>query len=316
MPVAAVGAAVTVGTGLVKANAAKVAANKAADAQQHALDAQKPADINAISDQAKQADLKRYQDQFKALNEVDPVTGQIRTATNNALLAGANGDANGSNANTILQGLFDTNNPVNPADASFAADLKAKAQQQLDLGGKLSPEAQAEFVRAGLENASSSGFNAGSSATKQGIGSLLFSQSNALEQQRNATAQQLFGFATDLNTTRNQQLLGIANTATTKSAIDQQKLLALAGLTDSRTPSIGLTGGDVANLATGNANQTNAIALQKGAIQAQQAGANGQIISGLVGNLASAAGPATSAVTNYLKKPAAQPFTPLNSAYD
>lgn len=272
----------------IASNQKSVAANRAKDAAQAALDKQKQLDPTKIANDAYAQDLKKYQDQFNALNQVDPITGQIRTASDKGLLASANGtDQNNQNANSILQGLFNSNSQLNPADAAFESTLKAKAQQQLDLGGKLSPDAQAEFVRAGLEGAAQSGFNGGSSATKQGVGKLLFSESNALEQQRANMAKELFGFATDLNTTRNQNLLGIANASSSKSAQDFQKLFALAQLSDSRVPNLGLSGTNVANLDVANVNQANQLATQQGAITGNAAIARGNITAGLIGGITS-----------------------------
>lgn len=291
MGVVIAGAAIAAVGAIGSAVIAKKSQDKAIAAQKDALASQKGIDIGAVQQQAKDADLQKYKDQFKLLGEVDPTTAAIRDQSNAALLNSVN-DTNSANSNSILQSLFNENANVDPNDAAFAAKLKSKAQEQLDLGGSLSPEAQSEFVRAGLETASGAGFNPGSNATKQGVGKLLFTESNALEQQRAKMAQELFGFATDLNTTRNQQLLGISNAAQTKSALDQNKLLNLAQLADSRTPNIGLSGGDIANLAVGNTNQANAVAAQKGAVDAANAQARGQITAGLVGNLASVAGTA------------------------
>lgn len=273
----------------VSANQKKVAQNKANDAQQAALDKQQSLDPAQIAKDAYSADLARYQKQFQALDSIDHTTSQIRNSSNDALLAGVTGggDKNNVNANSILQGLFDSNNKLDPADANFSASLKAKAQQQLDLGGKLSPDAQAEFVRAGLEQSAQGGFNAGSDATKQGVGKLLFSESNALEQQRNATAKTLFGFADDLNTSRNNNLLGIAGATASKSASDYTKLLGLAQLADSRVPALGLTGANVADLSVANTNQQNQLATQQGAVTASNAQARGAITAGLIGGITS-----------------------------
>lgn len=282
-------AAISAGGAAVAANQKKVANNKATDAANVALNAQKPQDPQALADQAYQQDLAKYKADFAAQQAVDPQTAQMRTAANTGLLANANGsDANSTNANTLLQNLFDANNPVNPTDVNFENTLKAKAQGLLDLGGQLSPDAQAEFVRAGLEKTGQSGFNPASGATVNGVGNLLFTQSNALEQQRAAMAKDLFGFATDLNTTRNNQLLNIAGASSGKSVSDYQKLMGIAQLSDSRVPSLGLTGPDVAGISAGNVTQANNVALQRGGVAAANAQAAGQIAAGLTGGITSA----------------------------
>lgn len=281
-------AAVSAGGAAIAANQKKVALNKANDAAQVALNAQKAQDPVALANQAYAQDLAKYKADFAAMNTVDPLSGQMRTASSAGLLANASGDQNSTNANTILQNLFNSNNPANPTDINFEKTLKSQAQGALDLGGKLSADQQAEFVRAGLQTAGQSGFNPGSGATINGVGGLLASQSNALQLQRQAQAKDLFGFATDLNTTRNQQLLNIASGSSGKSVSDYQKLMGIAQLSDSRVPSLGLTGPDVAGLSAGNVTQANQVALQRGGVAQANAQAAGQIAAGLTGGITSA----------------------------
>lgn len=283
---AAIVAAGAIGSAVVQANAAK----KAAAAQQEALKNVKGVDINQVSQQAKDADIAKYRDQFNLLNQYDPVTGEIRSTTNDQLADFAKNDSNSNDANSILKTLFNENANPDSTDVNFYNTLRSQAQNQLDQGGQLSPEQQAEFVRAGLEGASTTGLNAGSAATRQSVGKLLASEQLQQQQQRQQMAQQLFGFATELKNNRNQTLGNIANQNLAASQVKQNKLLALSELADSRVPDVGLSGGDIANLAVGNQNQANQVALQRGAIQAQQAQARGQITAGLIGGLTSAAG--------------------------
>jgi hypothetical protein len=287
MSVAAIGVGlVTVVGGAV---AAKSAADRSARAQREALAGQKGVDVADVTRQAREADLQKYRDQFRLQAEVDPGSAALRESSNKALQESVFGDPNEKNANEILKSLFNENVNVDPNDANFVQALKTRAQETLALGGKISPDQQAELVRAGLETGAQSGFNAGSSATRQGVGKLLASESEALAASRAEQARGLFGFATDINSSRVGNLTNIGNASTNAAIARNAKLTSIANLADSRVPEIGIGGGDIANLAVGNTNQGNQVTLQRGAVAAQNAAANGQIISGLIGKLGGAA---------------------------
>jgi len=277
-----------VGSAVVQGNAAK----KAQAAQNAALNGQKGVDIEGTQQLAREADRQNYREQYNLLREVDPETYALLTGTNQQLAqyATPEGDVNQANADRILQSLYSENAVQSPQDIAFENTLRQRAQSQLDLGGALSPEQQAEIVRAGLEGASTTGLNAGSAATRSSVGSLVASEQLAQQQQRQSMAQELFGFATDLKNNRNSTLTGVAQAGLAGSAAKGSKLTGLANLADSRVPQVGLSGGDIANLAVGNQNQSNAVAAQRGAIGAQNAQAQGQIAAGLIGSLGSAAG--------------------------
>lgn len=286
--IAAVGA---VAGAVVSSNAAK----KAAQTQADALKSVKGVDIPAVEQEAKNADVQKYKDQFDLLNQYDPVTGQLRSNTNDALNQYATNDTNANQANSILNTLFNENKGPDSTDLNFYNTLRTQAQGQLDQGGALSPEQQSEIVRAGLEGASTTGLNAGSAAARQSIGGLLASQVTAQQQARQQMAQNLFGFATQLKDNNNAQQQAVAQTSLAASQAQGNKLLGLANLADSRVPNVGLSGGDIANLAVGNQNQANQTALQQGAINASNAQARAQIAAGLIGGLTSAAGTAAGA---------------------
>lgn len=282
-------AVIAAGGAVAAAKLSSDAQKKATAAQTNALNSQKGVDIPAVQTAAKQADTQKYADQFTLLNQIDPATGQLRDTTNASLNKYATND-NGQNvANGVLNQLFSQNSNPDATNTQFYNTLRTQAQQALDQGGQLSPAQQNEFVRAGLEQASTTGSNPASSATRQGIGNLLASQSTALQQQRQTMAQQLFGFATDLKNNQNAQLTNIGNLGLQTSAANGSKLLNLAQLADSRVPNIGLNGTDVANLSVANTNQANANKIGIGQVNSQSAIANGKIMAGLVGGLTSAA---------------------------
>lgn len=283
--------AVVVAAGAIGAAAISAdSSRKAAHAQADALKAQKGTDIPDVQALAAEADKQKYKDQFTILNEVDPATGQLRDSTNFQLNKYATNDAGQQAATGVLSQLFDENHNPDATDTQFYNTLRTQAQQQLDLGGSLSPAQQSEFVRAGLEGASTSGLNPASAATRQKVGGLLASESTALQAQRQQQAQSLFGFATQLKDNRNAQLSSIGNFGLQTSAANGSKLLNLAQLADSRVPEIGLGGGDVANLSVANTNQKNGNLVAMGQVNAQRAVADGKTYSNLIGGLTSAVG--------------------------
>jgi hypothetical protein len=286
MPIAAAAPAIisavgTIGGAALSANAQKKAAAAAGRLGTGAVD------IESVQKQAREADLRNISD--TNLNE-DPTMKAVRKTSDEALLGSVLGDPNVENANRILSTLVSENINLNPNDANFQAKLKSEADRLLSQGGTLSPEQQAELVRSGLETSSQGGYGAGSGAGRQTIGKLLISEQERLAADRQGRARELFGFANDLNTSRIQNLSGISGASTAVAGADQNRLLNFANLVDSRKQTVGLTGGDIANLAVGNQNSANQMATNKAAMAAQNAQARATNMSSLISGLGTAAG--------------------------
>lgn len=281
--------AATVAGAVISGNAQKKAAKIAAGTGNGGVD------IAAVQQQAREADLQRIKDTNAA---EDPTMKGIRTSSDQALLNSVVGDPNATNANKILSSLFNENINLDPRDAAFQQKLKTEAQKQLDLGGSFSPEQQAELVRAGLEKSSAAGYGAESTTGKSQLGKLLASESDRMATERQARAKDLFGFATDLNNLRTSNLLNISGASTSTAAADQNRLLNLAGLVDSRKETVGLTGGDIANLAVGNQNSANQMAANRASIAAGNAQARATSTAGLISGLTSGIGQGINAWNN------------------
>jgi len=299
--VTAITAAVAVGSALAKSNAAKKAAKGAAAAQNEALDQVKTVDVKTTQADAAAADRAKYAAGFSALAEQDPNTARAREASSAGLADSAGPNSNSTAATSLVSTLFSENVNQSPADRAFINTLKQQAQGQLDLGGALSPEQQSEFVRAGLENVGSAGVSAGSSAGKQSIGKLLASEQMAVQQKRQSMARELFGFASDLDSTRVNNLGQISSLATNTDQAQASKLLSIAQLADSRVPSIGLSGSDVANLSVANVNTQNQVALAKGGVKADEHKARGVSNAALIGGISSAVTSGIGSYGSYLK---------------
>lgn len=283
-------AVIMAGAAVASAGAKQYAAGKAASAQKKGLDAVEGVNIADVANQAAARDIQKQKDQFAAQAATDPASAALRTTSNEGLQRAVFGDPNEQNANTILQTLFDENINIDPNDVNFVSSLKSRAQEVLDQGGRFSGEQQAELVRAGLEQGGQAGFSAGSSATRQGVGKLLASESERLAAEREARARDLFGFATATENNRVNVLGDIGEGSLRANAQKTDQLFNIANLADERVPNIGLSGGDIANLAVSNTNLRNKVALAKAGVRAQKALATGDTIAGLAGSLGTMAG--------------------------
>jgi hypothetical protein len=243
-----------------------------------------PAQMAAM---AQEQDIARYRQSLAAQEQLDPATAQMRKLADAGL--GAT-DPNETIANALLAQLYSENVNIDPRNAEFQNLLKERATEQMRLGGSLSPEQQAELVRAGLEQTGTTGVGPGSRAGKQSIGKLLVSEQEALGQNRAALAQQLFGFSEAMDQNRAGRLGGIAGQAGSQQQITANKLFGMADLADRRMPTVGLSGADMVNLAVSNVNTKNEAILGQGNIAAEGALARGQIGSSLLGGLAQVPG--------------------------
>jgi len=224
---------------------------KAAKEQQAALDKIKGTDIEKTAARAKEADLQQFKDSLQAQRDLDPATARLRDISNEQL---AQGDPQQAAVNRVLSDLFSTTQPADARDTKFIETLKTRAQEELDRGGALSGEQQSELVRAGLEQAGASGVGAGSVAGRRTVGRLLASETERLRQERGNVARELFGFATDLQSRRIDDASRLVSTNQNVQQQRLQRLFNLANLADSRVPTIGLGGSDIANLEISNQN--------------------------------------------------------------
>lgn len=353
-------AAAAVGGAVIQADAQRKAANKMKDA----LSNMQTPDPEALSKVWKDTDLQKYQDQFTNLRKVDPETAALQdnslktlgtmtgeTAGDRGLgtlhdsLIGAKSDVT-ANQNLInqrvgvqdanaakIQGLGDRYLAAAPDAATLAANkdyqaqVKDRASQLLAEGGQLSPQQQAELVRAGLENAGARGMNAGSGATRQTVGRLLASESENLANSRAANSTNLFGFAqnsagadqsaqntatagaqgafgqagglfaNNTATVANNNTQAINNRATLdtnaaqslvqKDAQQVSRNANLLGIAQSRTPNIGPSGNDVVSLYLAKMNAKNGQAIGIANTEGQKAMAQAGMYSGALNGIAS-----------------------------
>jgi outer membrane murein-binding lipoprotein Lpp len=155
MPIALVGAAVaaagSVAAGSMKANAARKAGNKqvsALEAQLQSLES----DLNtdSMNQRALEADDRNIQQRLDLQAKYDPALRDLRTAGSDKLLGIVNNLGNNASDRVAAQ----LEKEALPQDMGLE-DLRKRfivtANEELDAGGMLTPDVQAEIARAGLE---------------------------------------------------------------------------------------------------------------------------------------------------------------------
>lgn len=260
----AVGGASLIGS-VYSSNKASKTADKAIAAGQ--------VDIDAISqmasDQAKQnayasAELER---------QLTPEVPQLRTASNQAVLAGLQTPADVTKARAALAAQTGQNLNTPLLNAAIQ-----KAQSDLALGGNLDVDTQNAVTRAGLAKtgAATGGLGLGRDVVARDLGLT----SLQLQQQRLNAASQIGGQELDLAQSNSTNLLNNVSMLSQLQNAERANALNVATYGQSiGMPVVGLDPAGVANLATGNATNASAGYANKANI----AGAQGQSYMNLAG---------------------------------
>jgi hypothetical protein len=231
-----------------------------------------------IAGMAEAQDVERAKNQRALQAILDPALSAARYEAEAKILGGLKGLGPDSTAMRVGEQAATEALAGVPRMDELKAQLIDTALQELDLGGTLPPDVQAELVKAGLEK---SGLTTGT-ASPQGIGGTILRQiigtaGLQLRQQRQQQAAALAGQAQNLEASRQnilQQLFpSLSNVQLGQLAGAQGALGAVEAL----TPEAGLTGQDIANLwlkrvgATGELMSQQSNAAKSGALGAAQA---------------------------------------------
>lgn len=268
------------------------AQQSAIGAQESALNNLKQVNIPAINQLASSEDLTKYQADFLAQANIDPQFAALRSQGASSVLSALTDNANpNSNTNKGAAALAQsTLNNVAPTQ-SVISGLISQAQQELNAGATLPPAFQAELVRSGLAQGGASGTGVtGEGATGVGVRTLLGSAGINLEAERQQQAEAAAGSAGTLESQQNQALSELTQLSASLNASKAALGGGAVGMANASMPSIGLSGTQDANIAVGNTNQQNQNTLAAGNLNAQGALAQGQMWSGILGSLGSAAG--------------------------
>ena len=270
----------TVGGALINQSAS----DKALQAQKDALANVKPADINAINTQAVDTQTANAKAAKALQDQLNPGVSTLQNTSISDLLAKLQPDQYTEQIKALLSKSLTGDSSINPSLLNSAV---SSAQQQLDLGGKLDAETQNQIMRAALAkagNVAPGGLGLGRDITARDLGLT----SLQLQQQRLQNASTIGGQQLSEQTAQSQQTLAQQQMLSALASGDWTKYLQAAQFAQSiQTPSLGLSGTDVANIAIGNQNQSNAKILQAGNLTAAGDVAGGNAYSSILGGLTS-----------------------------
>ena len=268
----------TIGGALISKNAA----DKAEQAQKDALAAIKGVDIGALNTQVVDTQTANAEAAKKLQAQLEPGVQPLQAASLSELLAQLQPDQYTTQIKDMLSKSLTGGSSINPSLLNSAVDA---AQTQLNLGGKLDQETQNQIMRAALAKAGSvapGGLGLGRDIAARDLGL----NSLQLYQQRLNNASTIGGqqlseqtAQAQLQTAQQQMLAALAGG-------DYTKALQIAQFAQSiQTPSVGLSGTDVANLSTGNLNQENAKILGTANLQAAGDINTGKTYSSILGTV-------------------------------
>lgn len=290
MPVAAIAMGV-IGAGVAagKARAKGRSERKALENQAAALKRLKTIDLEEAKKLVSEQDKAYYIQSQEFFRQQDPELNKVREqslALLNRELAGGPG----STSEKVSQGLDALYGEMLPADPELAQArtlLRQSAVRDLQLGATLEPEMQAELVRAGLEEAGTTGIGmdkAGPVTSR--LGKLLGTAAFNIQSQRQARAAEALATA-DAVTASRANILGslIQNAEAAREANRALATGSFAAAEATQKPSVGLRGADLLNLQLQNLALENQRIMALGGIKAQRALSFGQERQGYISSI-------------------------------
>ena len=270
----------TVGSALIN----KSSSDKALQAQKDAAASVQPVDIGSLNDQVVSQQTANAKAAKALQDQLNPGVSTLQNTSISDLLAKLQPDQYTEQIKALLSKSLTGDSSINPSLLNSAV---SSAQQQLDLGGKLDAETQNQIMRAALAkagNVAPGGLGLGRDITARDLGLT----SLQLQQQRLQNASTIGGQQLNEQQAQSQQTLNQQQMLAALASGDWTKYLQAAQFAQSiQTPSLGLSSTDVANIATGNQNQSNAKILQAGNLTAAGDVAGGNADSSILGGLTS-----------------------------
>jgi hypothetical protein len=261
----------TVVVGGIGAAASADSSRKALHAQQDAAKASQ-VDIDALDQKARDMARKNAFDSRALEQQLTPEVPQLRTASNNALLAGINDRSSGPEDILRAQAGTQFNTPL------LRAAIE-KAQSDLALGGRLSQDTQNAATRKALSTAGTvapGGLGLGRDLVARDLGLT----SMGVEQQRLQNASQLGGQELDLNQSNATNLLNqLQMLRAFHDSRFSQNLATAQYAQNIAQPVVGLDPSSVVDLTVGNNNANSAALSNTANIRGQQS----QNYAGLAG---------------------------------
>jgi hypothetical protein len=278
--VAAVSAAVTVAAGVYGAVAKKAAADKAAVAQNRALTKSERVlndelNLNKVNDAFLRAERARLDNRKALQEEFDPELARVRELGAKQILAEAEKDPASLDSSRTVRAIMDENLKEDPRLKTLRDNLLTRGIAESTAGATLSPEYQAELVRAGLTGTAGSGISQGKAQVGGSVARVLGRAGVDLQAQRDQTAQQIAGTVGNLDRNRARILESVF-----PAVAQQEQNLRVRGaqnmsFADQMAPEGGLTGKEGANLQIQRGQTLINFRQKKGQIAAQKAIAAG-----------------------------------------
>jgi len=292
---AAVGVAGGIASGIMGMNDAK----KAAEAQKKAIQAAQdnitqnmdPAVVNKL---AQQGDAERAANRLALQAQIDPELAKQRGIAEQKLTEQLTGIGKADSDTVAARAAQEAMREV--PGAQEAKDLMVdQALQELKAGATLPPDVQADFMRAGLEQAG----GATGAANARGAGGVILRQVLGtaglnLKKQRQDQASSLLTAASNLDAQRQQILQGLFPRLQQQQMGNINAASGILTLGDQMLPESGLSGADLANVWLARIGAQNELTLGQGKAEAEGIMAKGQarnkMIGSITGGLAGAAG--------------------------
>lgn len=280
MGVIIAGAAIAAAGAVAGALISKSSADKAAEAQQKALKQQQSQfnqlDPDLVNSMAQEADRARAKGRIALQEEIDPELGELRKLGKQGLLSSAQDDR----LRKVSDTLFKEQAVQDPRLEALKNELINRAQQELSAGATLPPEFQNELVRAGVSRGAATGLAIDERSIGGPVASVLGQAGLALQRNREQAAASLIGQAQAITDARTNILANIFPKVETVRAATAAGQFATA---DQALPEFGLSTEDIVNLQIARVAGKNQLSQKAADIKSQQALAQGQFTSQLIG---------------------------------
>lgn len=299
--VTAIGLGVAAAGAAAAAAAKKRASDKAASAQKKGIEQQKTILKNRLSpevlnDLAQRADAERARSRLALQQEIDPELAQLRQRGKEQLLAQANIPEESKQSTQLANRLFEETQTQDPRLEALRDSILSRAQEEINAGATLPPEFQGELVRAGLQQGSGAGISLDQRSVGGGVARALGLAGIQLQQQRQQEATRLANEAQRISEARVNMLSTVFPKLRDLETIRRQEAAQAFGIGKATLPESGLSGQDQVNIEIAKNRGLANLANQRAAVSAQQAIAQGQFTSELIGAGTSLVGGAAGAI--------------------
>jgi hypothetical protein len=245
------------------------------------FDPQKLADLSLKYDKGF---LQRRMDMQK---EFDPELAQIRELGKQQLLQQAQMDPSSLQSTKVANQLFRENISGDPKMEELRQKLVSRATENIDSGAQLPAEFQAELLRSGLSTGSQAGIKSDTRTIGGPVSRLLGGAGIQLQQQREASAQNLANTAEGLAQSRAKLLANIFPAVASVEQQNAQRAGSAFALGQATMPSAGLTGREVLGLDVSQKQGIMGLIQGKSDLRAQHKLTQSRMLGNVVGNVMS-----------------------------